>query len=122
MRRLSTTARILLTCLAVVLLPPATGTATTFVRMDEGELVRSADVIVIGTVSRIEAAHGLAPDQRIGAVLRPDDRVVQGLEDVRRHFVVLLALCEGPESRMMPCRTVMKYVPYRIVFKTQPLP
>ena len=57
MRRLSTTARILLTCLAVVLLPPATGTATTFVRMDEGELVRSADVIVIGTVSRIEAAE-----------------------------------------------------------------
>src|SRR5512139_1754761 len=57
MRPLNTTARILLTWLAVVLLPPSTGTATTFVRIDERELVRSADVIVIGTVTRIEAAE-----------------------------------------------------------------
>ncbi len=57
MRRLRTTARTLLTWLAVVLLPPSTGSATTFVRMDEGDLARSADVIVIGTVTRIEAAE-----------------------------------------------------------------
>jgi len=55
-------------------------------------------------------------------VLRPDDRVVQGLEDVRRHFVVLLALCEELESRMMPCKNSMKNVPYIIVFENKPSP
>ena len=85
---MSTPARCLLTWSAVVLLRAATGTATTFVRMDEHELVRSSDVIVIGTVTRIEAAE--LADGAIATYVHVQPRdVIKGQSQVGSGVVVL---------------------------------